>query len=527
MRRVRGAALLTTALVLAACSGGAEEPGGDDPSVPAEDGGAAAGAGTITVAIGATASRGLDPANIANFTPSSEGNFLPAIFGMLAYLDAETGDVVPDLAESLEPSDDGSVWTVTLRPGLEFSDGTPLDAEAVVYNYERHQDPEVASRLAGTVEGMSFAAVDETTVEITLPEPNYHFDKTLAVSLTYIGSPAALEEDPEGFAREPVGAGPFMVAEVVDDSHLTLVRNDNYGGEHTPSADELVFRVIPDPQQRVQAVTAGEADIAVPGSDMSHLDAGVEQGLEATSVALSGGTFFIFNTAQPPFDDPLARQAVSTALNAQEIVDIADGGSEAVGIRSLFAESSPFYDSGRLFAGDDPAAAQDLLNEIAEAGEPLSFTLSMPQGGQWRRYGETVQSRLSELDNVTVEVDFLENAALASQVFGERNYHMSGFNLFMPDPEPNLFNLIHSEGRDNHSQYANPELDEAIEGVWGAPDDDARADLYATIEEILIEDVPVWPLKGAAPYVLHHDGVSGLTMHSEGALLWDRVEVSR
>src|SRR5690625_6803352 len=92
MRRVRGAALLTTALVLAACSGGAEEPGGDDPSVPAEDGGAAAGAGTITVAIGATASRGLDPANIANFTPSSEGNFLPAIFGMLAYLDAETGE---------------------------------------------------------------------------------------------------------------------------------------------------------------------------------------------------------------------------------------------------------------------------------------------------------------------------------------------------------------------------------------------------------------------------------------------------
>src|SRR5690625_4606202 len=130
MRRVRGAAVaLTTALVLAACSGGAEEPDGDDPSVPAEDGGAAAGGGTITVAIGATASRGLDPANIANFTPSSEGNFLPAIFGMLAYLDAETGDVVPDLAESLEPSDDGSVWTVTLRPGLEFSDGTPLDAE--------------------------------------------------------------------------------------------------------------------------------------------------------------------------------------------------------------------------------------------------------------------------------------------------------------------------------------------------------------------------------------------------------------
>ena len=516
------AVALTAALLLGACSGGPEEAEGSDGT---PDGGTT-GTSTITVAIGATASRGLDPANIANFTPSSEGNFLPAVFGMLAYLDAETGEVVPDLAESLEASDDGSVWTLTLRPGLTFSDGTPFDAAAVVHNYTRHQDPELGSRLAGTVEGMEFEAVDETTVRITLPEPNFHFDKTLAVSLTYIGSPTAMEEDPEGFARAPVGAGPYMVAEVVDDSHLTLVRNENYGGEHTPSADELVFRVIPDPQQRVQAVVAGEADIAVPGSDMSHLDAGVDQGLEATSVQLSGGTFFIFNTARPPFDDPLARRAVSTALDPQEIVDIADGGSEAVGLRSLFAESSPFHDASRLFGGSDLDRAQALLDEIAAAGEPLSFTLALPQGGQWRRYGETVQSRLGALDNVTVEVDFLENAALAAQVFGERNYDMSGFNLFMPDPEPNLFNLIHSEGRDNHSQYANPELDEAIEGVWGAPDDDARADLYATIEEILIEDVPVWPLKGAAPYVLHHDDVSGLTMHSEGALLWDRVEVS-
>src|SRR5690606_38114114 len=125
------------------------------------------------------------------------------------------------------------------------------------------------------------------------------------------------------------------------------------------------------------------------------------------------------------------------------------------GPRSLFDPGSPFFDGSRQFTGGDPDAAQDILDEIAADGEPVSFTISMPQGGQWRRYGEYIQSRLSELDNITVEVDFMENAAMAAAVFGERNYDLAGFISNMPDPEPNLFNVVHSGRRDNHSQFSN------------------------------------------------------------------------
>lgn len=534
--------VLSIALLAAACGadGGTEEaPEGEaaadeTPETPDEGeeaegeeagSGDAEQGGSLTVALGATPSRGLDPAAVGNFTPSSEGNFLPAIFGMLAYLDAETGQVETQLAESLEPNDDGSVWTLTLQPDITFSDGTPYDAEAVAYNYERHQDEEVASRLAGVVSGLEFDVVDELELEISLPVPNLHFDKTMAVNLPYIGSPAALEEDPEGFARAPVGAGPFVLTEYEDDSHLALVRNEDYFEEGAPYLDELIFRVIPDPQQRIQAVSAGEAHIAVPGSDLSLLDEGVELGLEVASTELSGGTVLIFNTQRAPFDDVRARRAVATALDADAIVQVADGGSEARGPRSLFAPDSAFYDESRQFPGGDMAAAQDLLDEIAADGDPVSFAVSMPQGGQWRRYGEFIQSQLSELDNITVETNFMENAAMAAAVFGERDYDLAGFISNMPDPEPNLFNLVHSGGRDNHPQFDNAEVDAALERIWAAPDDDARAEIYAEIEELLIEEMPIWPLKSAVAYSLHSDDVQGITLHSEGAILWDRVSL--
>lgn len=534
--------VLSIALLAAACGADGDteetpEPEGasDEASeTPDEDGesegeeataGDAEQGGSLTVALGATPSRGLDPANIGNFTPSSEGNFLPAIYGMLAYLDAETGQVETQLAESLEPNDDGSVWTLTLHPGITFSDGTPFDAEAVAYNYERHQDEEVASQLAGIVSGLEFEVVDELELEISLPVPNLHFDKTMAVNLPYIGSPTALEDDPEAFARAPVGAGPFVLTEYEDDSHLTLVRNEEYFEEGEPYLDELTFRVIPDAQQRIQAVSAGEAHIAVPGSDLSLLDEGVDLGLEVASAELSGGTVLIFNTQRAPFDDVRARRAVATALEADAIVQVADGGSEARGPRSLFAPDSPFYDESRQFPGGDMDAAQDLLDEIAADGEPVSFAVSMPQGGQWRRYGEFIQSQLSELDNITVETNFMENAAMAAAVFGERDYDLAGFISNMPDPEPNLFNLVHSGGRDNHSQFDNAEVDAALERIWSAPDDEARAEIYAEIEQLLIEEVPIWPLKSAVAYSLHSDDVQGITLHSEGAILWDRVSL--
>lgn len=534
--RTWGLSLLAMALLATACS--ADDGEGADAEVvdeaaseAAEDAGADATAseagqgGSLTVALGATPSRGLDPAAVGNFTPSSEGNFLPAIFGMLVYLDSATGQVETQLAESLEPNDEGSVWTLTLRPGITFSDGTPLDAEAVKFNYERHQDEEVGSRLAGVVEGLEFEVVDELELEITLAEPNLHFDKTMAVNLPYIGSPAALEDDPEGFARAPVGAGPFVLTEYEDDSHLTLERNEDYVGEGEPHVDELVFRVIPDAQQRIQAVANGEAHIAVPGSDLSLLDEGVDLGLEVVTAEMSGGTVLIFNTQRAPFDDPRARRAVGTALDADAIVQVADGGSEARGPRSIFAPDSPFHDSDRQFPCCDTAAAQELFDEIAEEGEPVSFTLSMPQGGQWRRYGEFIQSQLSELENVSMEVNFMENAALAAEVFGERNYDVSGFISNMPDPEPNMFNLVHSEGRDNHSQFSDPEVDDAIERVWSAPDDEARAEVYGELEQMLIEQMPVWPLKAAVAYTLHSADVSGIELHSEGAIHWDRVSL--
>lgn len=508
--RTAAAALI---LLSAACSTGAPSGGGTSESPGT--------GGAATVVLGVEAVRGLDPAQLFNLTPSGDANRLSAIFGVLFWADAATGEVSPGLGESLTANDDGTEWTMKLREGVTFTDGTPLDAEAVKFNYERITDPATKSPLARLLEGVTYEVTDPRTLVIKLKEPNHAFDRVIATSLTHIGSPAAIKKDPAAFAQNPVGAGPFTLKEWVRDDHMTLARNPSYFDQGKPLLETLTFKVIADPAQRINAVASGQAQAAVPGSDLSFIARAEGSGLRVAKAPAGGGPMLIFNTARPPFDDPRARKAVALALDTKELAQVVDPGSSPPD--SLYGTSSPFHPATSLMPKQDTAQAQRLLDELAAEGKPLKFTVSMPASGFFRRTSEYLQSRLSTLKNVQAEIEVLDNATLDRKVFTNRDFALSAQIVPVADPEPNLYKLLHSGGQTNYMGYENPKVDAALEKGRGSSDEATRREAYAEVERLVMEDLPVLPIRQQVAYTVHSEGLSGLTLHGDGCLLYDRL----
>jgi peptide/nickel transport system substrate-binding protein len=210
--------------------------------------------------------RGMDPAAVTGSSGlGGEPPRMYAVYDALMLTDNKTGEVKPVLAESLTSSD-RIVWTLKLRPNVKFSDGTPYDAEAIKFNWERHNDPALNSTARPLIQSMkSIEVVDPLTVRVTLNAENGQFPRNIASNLAWSVSPTAAKAKGASYGRTPadiVGAGPFIVKEWTRDSKMVLAKNPNYWRTGQPYLDELEFRVLSDETQRYNSITTGEADVA-------------------------------------------------------------------------------------------------------------------------------------------------------------------------------------------------------------------------------------------------------------------------
>ncbi len=481
--------------------------------------------GDATIILGVDAVRGLDPAFLFNLTPSGDANRMAAIYGVLFWSDAKTGKVNASLGKSLTPDKTGATWTLVLNPGVAFTDGTPLDAAAVKFNYERIQNKATASPLAGLIAGAQFKVVDPLTLAITLAAPNMQFDKVLSTSLTHIASPKAITERPTDYAHNPVGAGPFMVGTWVKGDYQKLVRNPNYLVKGEPHLDSVTFRAIRDPGQRINTVLTGAAHAAIPGSDLAFAKSAQRSGLAVSSAPAGGGPMVMFNLKVPPFNEARARKAVQLALDVQDFAAVIDPGSSAP--LSLYGPTSPFYPAKPAPVAQNKEAAQKLFDELAAEGKAVNFKITLTASGLFRRMAEYVQSRLSQFRNVTVSIEVVDNATLDKRVFRDRNYQFSAQIVPVADPEPNLYKLLRTDGQTNYMGYSNPAVDAALEAARATTDTAARADAYARIEKAVWADAPVIPVRNQEAYTVHAQSLKGLVLHGDGSLLYDRLWLSR
>ncbi|HCK19249.1 MAG TPA: ABC transporter substrate-binding protein, partial [Thalassospira sp.] len=268
--------------------------------------------------------KSLDPAAV---TAVNDFRILMNVYdGLVRYKDG-TLEVEPALAESWTISDDGTVYTFSLRDGVTFHDGTPFNAEAVKYNFDRMLDESHPEHDTGPFPlAFFFSAVEEVevvddlTVKFQLNAPYAPFLSNLAYPTGLIVSPTAVREDGSDFGRNPVGTGPFKFAEWESNAKVVVVRNDDYW-EDPAKLEAVVFRPITDANTRVAELMAGGIDlmVEVPPDSLTQL-----AGDDNFSVYEQAGPhlwFLILNLKEGPFQDKKVRQAINYAIDKKALVE--------------------------------------------------------------------------------------------------------------------------------------------------------------------------------------------------------------
>ncbi len=314
----------------------------------------------------------------ATVLPTVSGHLiLRSVYDLLVYPDA-TRAPQPMLLESFEPNEDSSVWTLTVRSGISFHDGTAFNAAAVVTNLERHRDGPISANFLRDV--VSIEAVSDSVVEITLEGPRPQFPERLTTVVGYMASPTWLDAVDAGTAsvEEPVGTGPFVFADYRPGRSFTATRNENYWQPDRPLLAGIKFQMTTNGRARYEAVTSAISPIAVvdnPEFIRRARDA-IGQINLVESAANSETLYVMLNQAdsESPLTDLQVRTALAKAVD-REVWRVARGGS-------LFeAANGPFPPGSNGFLEDtgipdfDVAGATELIAQYEAANGPVELGL--------------------------------------------------------------------------------------------------------------------------------------------------------
>ncbi len=519
------ATLLALALIAAACGGDtddaavdgepieatdetgapdeAEEPPDEDPvddsigvEVIEDDpvGEGPVAGGTLRFAIQAE-SDGINPATSA--LAASGHNMANAVFDQLAAFD-EDNNVVPYLAESFTPNDDFTTWTVKLREGIEFHDGTPLNAEAVLVNFDSQRGDTLLGIIANNfyTEENPWEVIDELTFEVHLPEPNQFWPAFMAGQTGIIASPtwlAAALEDPE-LNQEPVGTGPFVFDSRVQDQETRFVRNDNYWNGEV-YLDAIEFVVVTDADTRANLFLEGAVNGMMTNNpatvDVLVNEEGVQNALDDTA----SEQFALINSSAPPFDDIRARQALTFATPQDNYVALL-GVGVARRADSMFAPGSPYYNPDVIQETDQPERAIEVATEYC-ADVPENCTdgkINMEYAFAGPDLSTTRESELlAEGWDVAFNVSFTETAQdthILNTALGV--YQVADWRQFgQPDPmNDNVWLMCRTIGGIslNWPKFCDEGRDELLLEAQNTADPDARAAIYQEVSARIQQD---------------------------------------
>jgi peptide/nickel transport system substrate-binding protein len=508
-RRIGLVAAVVLALLAAACS----SDGGDATSdtEPRQVEVATGGTATMVQPVDPAT---LDPTTVTN-GPTSGSQIVSAIYDAL-FTVADDGTFEPRIATDFA-SDDGITWTMTLRDDVMFSDGTPLDADAVMAQWDLLKNTVRASVWSYFQKIDSMRVVDPTTFEVTLVEENRQFYRTPLINqATWIPSPTARAAAGEDFGNQPVGAGPFMLQSRTQGSETTLVRNPDYWQEGLPKLDTLVIRTINDPQQLADTILTGAAQGGTGVPDVAAQQT-ADAGLERVGVNTFGGGCFLFNDKQAPFDDIRARQAVYLAVDMEELNQtVSDGASETP--LTLFPEGSPFYDPDQAFPEPDPDEAQRLFDELAAEGTPVQFSILTP-GGDAQTRSTALQTQLAAYENVTAELNVVDGATYGPTLFAG-DFQLGLFGLTGDDPEPQIASMS-SDWPIPIASMGSPEIDQDIRDGQTATDLEGRKEAYDSLAATLNDIFKIKFMSRSRGWFVMDDTVSGVELYGQGTPLWE------
>ncbi|HEX5913130.1 MAG TPA: ABC transporter substrate-binding protein, partial [Rubrobacter sp.] len=496
--RLSGAGLAGVALVgIAGCGGGGTIGGG--------------GGGSSTFVFGRGAdSVGLDPINV------TDGESLRAtrqIFDGLLRFAPGSFDVVPALATEIpKPENGGRTYTLKLRDGVKFHDGTEFNADAVKFNFDRWRDTKNPYHKGGGSNTSDFAyyvgqfggfdddsviesvdVLDEYTVRFNLKEPQGPFVRNLTMSPFAIASPAAIKKNVDNFWQEPVGSGPYKFVTWERNSQVRVKANDDwwgsslpanqgYGGPHTK---QVIIKTIPDNTQRVAALTGNQlnaADGLVPDDVPSVED---QEGFTVKFRPPNTIGYLAMNNEKAPFDDPRVRQAFNYAINIPQIVESVLRGQGEVA-SNYFPSILAYFNKNIKPYPYDPDKAKQMLKDAGAANLKTDLwymPIPRPYMPDAKSVAQVMQQNLQKVGVSAKLVTYEWATYLTRTGEGEHSTCLLGWTGDNGDPDNFLNVLLNSAGAtpedaQNVAYYKNPEVDKLLLKGQTTVDEDARQDAY-------------------------------------------------
>ncbi len=537
------------AMVLSAC-GGSDEGGGE------EQGTEAAAGGTYTLAV----NNPENPLVPGNTTETEGSQIVKALWtGLIEY--SEDGEVeYTGVAESVE-SEDNTNWTITLKDGWTFHDGTPVTAQSFVdaWNYTAYSpNAQGASYFFANVEGYDdlqapvdeatgeptgdpaatemsgLTAPDERTIEVTLSGPFAQYPVTLGYNAFFPMSEAFMADPEAGAAAAPIGNGPFQAeGPFEEDQGITLTKYEDYAGDNPAQADTLEVRIYSDVNTSYTDVQGGNLDVVKDIPPDAITTAPDEFGDRFISRPSSSFTYIGFPTYDPRFEDKRVRQAISMAIDREAITTAIFNGTFTPATDAIAPVVDGYREGACEYCQYDPEGAAELLAQTDfDTSEPLELWFNSGAGHD--AWMEAVGNQLRENLGVDYvlrgDLDFAEYLPLADEQ-GFTGPFRLGWAMDYPSPQNYLEPLYSTSALppngSNTAFYSNPEFDELVTQGNQAASNEEAIELYQQADDVLLEDLPIAPMWFGVEQIVHSENVSNVVIDVFGQIDVSAVTVNQ
>ena len=446
----------------------------------------------LTIGIGIDA----DTLNPQEQTTTLMQNMCALLFDTYLYLTPE-GKLEPRLVTKFEVSPDGLTWTLRLRQGVKFSDGTPFNAKAMKLSFDRALDPKLKVPLRFTITMVNeVVVVDDSTVQLKLKYPFAPLDQTLSMAVASTISPAAIEKYGDDVRNNPVGAGPYKLSEWVKGDRIVMVRNDDYWGPKA-TVERIIWKVVPDVSTREAMLRAGQIDICYKPSPANVAALKADPKIKVDMPLDTRTIFMALRGDRPILKDKRVRQAFNYAVDKKAIVKkiLFDTGEPMDGPVSPmvfgYAKMEKQYDY-------NPDKAKQLLKE-ANFDFNQTVRIASPQGRYLfdTQVAEAVLAYLQAI-GVKAELRVYDWPTFMAAVYVVDNPQMDmsllGWGPLIMDADTALYGQfttsVYPPKGLGSAFYSNPEFDKIMEQSRLEQNPEKRKAVLVEASKIVWEDCP-------------------------------------
>ena len=423
----------------------------------------------------------------------------------------QDGELIPVLGLSASPSADGKTWTIKLRQGVKFHDGTPFNADAVVFHWKRILDPKTRLIFKITIKPiLSVVKTGDYEVQFNLQHAWLPFTSILtnpAGFVSPIPSPKAIKEGIQH--RSPVGTGPFLFKEWKSGDRIALVKNPDYWQKGKPYLDEIVFLLISDLESRYAALVSGQADMIMTDWPTHVKELTSNPDFSTYIVDYRSCIALLLNNTKPPLNDVRVRNAMALAWDQKKY------------IKANYKNTAPYKENwhdDKLKSNNTGYLHHDLKKAralMAEYGKPVELKYLHTPTSRGRAAGVIVQQMMKEI-GIKVNPVPMDFSSIAMQLF-TKQYDMTSWRF--PggyDMGPISLAYFHSRSPLNLSGYSSEEVDKLLVQQRLSTDADTRKKILSTVIQKVNSDSPFIVLSGLRHYLFARSYVKNIKLPMPG-----------